>query len=154
MRVFVIATTIAALAAPALAQSGQAAGLRYLDWPGKTAKTATSKPAPPPLPFVGRADQAKPVAGGQIAATPPPSPAPPAVLPDRGEGEAKPLQSVEGARRYSLHREFGQEPDRPQLPPEFFLNDLPVDLAEPPAQPLRDRDERRRAAADPDSPQE
>jgi len=167
MRAMLIAASIAALAAPALAQSGQAAGLRYLDWPGKAPPRSAS---PPPRGEKGaratatqKALEAQPQSPASGAAHPPlgANTLHPALLPSREEGgehppPPKPLQSVDGSRRYSLHREYGQAPDRPQLPPEFFLDAVPVDLAEPPAQPLRERDERRlrAAAADPDSPQE
>jgi hypothetical protein len=42
-------------------------------------------------------------------------------------------------RLYSLHRDYGETPDRTVLPPEFFLAPASTDLAEPPPPPARDR---------------
>jgi hypothetical protein len=57
-------------------------------------------------------------------------------------------------RLYSLHRDYGETPDRAVLPPEFFLTPNPAatDLAAPPPAPARDR-QGRVAPADPDTPQ-
>ncbi|NEX93867.1 hypothetical protein, partial [Caulobacter sp. 17J65-9] len=79
-----------------------------------------------------------------------PQPTTPAAAPVTvAEAPARP----DGPRRYSVHRAFGEAPDRPQLPSEFFLDGPPVDLADPPPQPLSERDERRlrTEAASPDT---
>jgi hypothetical protein len=98
--------------------------------------------------------EAAPLPRVAAAPAPAPVPAPPAANPvARVIGAAAPPVS-ESPRRYSLHREFGQTPDRPALPAPVYLDNLPVDLAEPPPPPLRKEDERRARseAFDPDRP--
>ena len=61
----------------------------------------------------------------------------------------------DGPRYYSVHREYGHQPDQPQIPEAFFLDSTSgEDLAAPPPPLMSDRDERRAraAAADPDAP--
>lgn len=61
----------------------------------------------------------------------------------------------EGPRYYSLHREYGRQPDHPEIPEAIYLDSLgSEDLAAPPPPIPSDRDERRAraAAADPDAP--
>lgn len=41
----------------------------------------------------------------------------------------------DGARYYSVHRQAGRAPDPTTLPAPFFLDSVPVDLAEPPPPP-------------------
>lgn len=68
-----------------------------------------------------------------------------------------------GSRYYSVHRQSGRQPDRPQLPAPNYLDALPVelstsvtseDLATPPAAPqmIRDANGRLRAVADLEDP--
>jgi hypothetical protein len=67
-----------------------------------------------------------------------------------------PAQAAEGPRTYSVHREYGRQPDHPQIPEAFFLDSVGgEDLAAPPPPLPNVRDERRAraAAADPDAPQ-
>jgi hypothetical protein len=59
-------------------------------------------------------------------------------------------------RLYSLHRDYGETPDRTVLPPEFFLTPAApaasTDLAAPPPASARDR-QGRVDPGDPDTPQ-
>jgi hypothetical protein len=56
-------------------------------------------------------------------------------------------------RRYSLHRDYGEQPDPTVLPPEFFLTSPPVAASEPAADAkTRDRWGRPVQAPQPDSP--
>jgi hypothetical protein len=56
-------------------------------------------------------------------------------------------------RRYSLHRDYGEQPDRTVLPPEFFLTSPPVPDPEPAADtPARDRWGRAVQTPEPGSP--
>lgn len=56
-------------------------------------------------------------------------------------------------RRYSLHRDYGEQPDPTVLPPEFFLTSPPVAAPEPAADaPTRDRWGRPVEAPQPGSP--
>jgi hypothetical protein len=133
-----------------------------------------TSPAEPEAPR-GYADFSRPI--GSAPTAQPASPAPAGEEPPRGYADfsrpmtspARPTASTaapartpapavaaaDGPRRYSVHREYGMQPDQPQIPETFFLDSAGgEDLAAPPPPPMSDRDERRvrAAAADPDAP--
>ncbi|MBX7248641.1 MAG: hypothetical protein K1X35_06250, partial [Caulobacteraceae bacterium] len=62
----------------------------------------------------------------------------------------------EAPRTYSVHREYGRQPEHPAMPEPVYLDQLgpSEDLAAPPPPTMSARDERRArsAAADPDGP--
>jgi hypothetical protein len=147
MRRTVAVLALVALASPSWAGPGDAgrAGLRYLSWPGKAAAPAraSSRPAPLRRPLQAQTQIQTPT---QAAPTPP-APAAVAAPPPVRVAAADPARP----RVYSLHREYGETPDRPQIPAPFFLDSAPIDLAEPPPPPLGARDARRaQVAADTD----
>ncbi len=127
--------------------------VKYLDWPGKaqakpTAPVVTPQAAPTPM--------AEPV---MAAVTPPPQAfafqafasqaftpksiydAPPP-LPVTAAGAATPAAAIVAAaapaqaaasarpRLYSLHRDYGEQPDRAVIPAPVYLDHLPVDVAD------------------------
>jgi hypothetical protein len=67
-----------------------------------------------------------------------------------------PAAESDAPRTYSVHREYGRQPDHPQMPEPVYLDQLgpSEDLAAPPPPLMNERDERRAraAAADPDGP--
>jgi hypothetical protein len=107
---------------PPPADAAPLAGPRYLAWSGKTDPSLSSPSSP------SRASAGDP---GGAAATSAPS-APPA--PSGGEAGAtarvQPRQTAGGPRFYSLHRDYGIEPDAIPLPPQFF--GATADLSAPP----------------------
>lgn len=140
--------------------SAHAAGLRMLSWPGKVEPPRPRAPiqtasAPPPMTLraqkywdpAPRAPQAQ-IQQPQPAAMPANiySPAPPrlmasAQLPLAAPQAAAPRAVPRAAASseddyqpthfYSLHRQYGQEPDPIPLSPQFFASSTP-DLAQPP----------------------
>jgi len=165
---FALANTAAAqvrysVASARAAPSGaQAAGLRLLTWPGKTAPAAPKPlaapvsprayaPMQPPLNPYGPPAPALPPAAAlptSIYAPPPPPAAPQAAQPAASPAPASLLRGlaqadVAGAngelgsspRFYSLHRAYGDTPDPIPLPQQFFP--APSDLAQPPPPPAR-----------------
>lgn len=118
---------------------------------------------PPPRSY---ADFSRPVAA-QAPATAAVAPARPADAPDMSPPRSyadfsRPMTSQSDApprgeppRYYSLHREYGRQPEHPEIPEAFFIDSVGgEDLAAPPPPPLSEREERRAraAAADPDAP--
>ena len=109
-----------------------------------------SPPAASPAPAVAAVSSA----GGDLSpprsyadfSRPMTAPAGSAASPPRGEAP----------RYYSVHREYGRQPEQPEIPEAFFIDSVGgEDLAAPPPPPMSERDERRAraAAADPDAPQ-
>lgn len=106
------------------------------------------QPAPAqPSPAAPARDPADPMAPrsdapifrmGRDAPTPTPTPVPaqpqaPAAAPAQPSAYAAPPPSPTlGSRRYSVHRQNGQQPDAIQRPQPVYLDALPVDLAETP----------------------
>jgi hypothetical protein len=127
-------------AAPLMGAAGAPAPMSMAAIPASAPVPATSfspasiYDAPPPV------ARAAPVAPIQ-AARPAPAPA----------AEAQPS---ERPRLYSLHREYGEQPDRTPLPAPVYLDTLPVDLAAPPPEEPKGRAarEQRDAEKDPDRP--
>jgi hypothetical protein len=125
--------------------------MTLLTWPGKT----EADPAPPAAPVVPAASARDLPATLYAPARPAPTPAaytPPAYAPApyapapyaTAQGPA-PTPSVAAAnppmtagtrgeppRYYSVHREYGLQPDPIALSPEFLANSSTADLAEPP----------------------
>lgn len=96
-------------------------------------------------PSAPRAAPVAPVGGAVIQAALPTAPV------ARPATEA---QASDRPRLYSLHREYGEQPDRTQIPAPVYLDALPVDLAAPPAEELKGKAarEQRDAEKDPDRP--
>ncbi len=162
-----------AAASSALADGPDAAraGLRYLDWPGKTHPRAHAKPvagaglrpsliaaaapeAPPPPTPVAPGAVYDPPAPPQTPMTPAPvAPAITPAVPAVAVAPAAPVRlAADAPRRYSLHRDYGETPDAaPQVIPTF-LDAPPVDLAAPPPPNPTAREVREAMsdAADPD----
>lgn len=143
-----------AAGAPAIAR---AQPQRLLDWPGKTVQAAQAPQSPRSLPAGVRphgygapvpsafapTPSLQPQTRALVApATPAAPPSPAALAADR-------------PRLYSLHRDYGEQPDRTPLPEPVYLDHLPVDLAAPPPEPLRGEALKRAQddAKDPDPPQ-
>jgi hypothetical protein len=85
--------------------------------------------------------------------------APVAVEPLPAVRTADATSPTDRPKLYSLHREYGEQPDHPVIPEPVFLDHLPVDLAAPPPEELKGKalKEARDAAIDsgrdPDGPQ-
>ena len=94
-------------------------------------------PAPPaePAPAPETAYDAPPAAGAPLASpmmTAQLAPAPAAPIPT--------TMATDRPRLYSLHREYGEQPDRTEIPAPVYLDALPIDLAAPPPhEPARDK---------------
>lgn len=94
-----------------------------------------------PAPLVGPAPD-------DVVQQPPadaPQPAPQAASPaapqsgPQAQVYGEPAPARETARYYSVHRETGQRPDATPLPISVYLDQAPVDLAEPPEPPVQTR---------------
>jgi hypothetical protein len=102
-------------APPTLAARNDAPPLALLNWPGKAVAAAPVSHEPGPAPVT------------PAAASHP-------VLPTSLYAPAQPVATGPAPRRYSVHRDFGLNPDPAPLPPQFFADAAP-DLAEPPPPP-------------------
>ena len=151
-----------AAAAPAAPGGGEPAPRSYEDFRRPMTPPAAPQAAPAAPPSAEPAPRAYeefrrpmttpapagPPAAPQAAAPAPPSAAPAAVRGRTATGGDRP-------RYYSVHREYGRQPDIPELPEAFFIDAVGgEDLAAPPPPVPSERDERRAraAAADPDAP--
>ena len=104
--------------------------------PSATSPAAPVQAAPAPAdPLAPRADAPIFRMGEQAQAAPAPASAPASAPAPTHYGQA---------RYYSVHRQYGRQPDAPPVPPPVYLDALPVtvtgmagstDLAEPPAAP-------------------
>ncbi|MBS0298225.1 MAG: hypothetical protein JSR45_18145 [Proteobacteria bacterium] len=110
--------------------------------PASTFAPASIYDAPPP---VARAAPVSPVAASPIQAALPAAPV---------AGPVTEASTSDRPRLYSLHREYGEQPDRTQIPAPVYLDALPVDLAAPPPEELKGKAarEQRDAEKDPDRP--
>jgi hypothetical protein len=157
MRRTVVVLALLACASPVPAGAADAARPRlYLSWPGKAPAPARDPMLRPRLALTPAALVAPRASAPALR---PALPASAPVAPSAPVPAAAPVQiasappSPERPRLYSLHREYGETPDRPQIPEPVFLAGPPVDLAEPPAQPPTAREARLRGIedADPDA---
>ena len=137
--------------------------VKYLDWPGK----AQAKPiAPVVTPQAAPAPMAEPVmaavvpqpqtfasqafAPKSIYDAPPP-------LPATAASAATPAVAVVAAaaaeqpRRYSLHRDYGEQPDRAVIPAPVYLDHLPVDVTDKVAKASKQAKDDADASGDDDS---
>jgi hypothetical protein len=137
MRRIACAAIVVVFASPASAGSGDAAraGLRRLDWPGKVAATASALVVSRPVVPARRPETA---AAPIVPAAVPPAPVALAASP-----------AALRPRIYSLHREYGETPDRPELPAPLYLDGLPVAPAETPAPSPTDAPRAADSAPDP-----
>jgi hypothetical protein len=169
MRPIALPAAIAALSVASSAgatPSAEAAGLRLLTWPGKTAAPTQPRrqssaeaprpaaPSPAPAPAPAPKSAALPTS---IYAPPPPVAAPvrspaPAQAPvlaqaqvqtqvqAQAQVQAQPQSGLRNdaasPRFYSLHRAYGDTPDPVALSPQFFATPT-QDLADPPPPPPR-----------------
>lgn len=117
--------------------SGAASGFtgRLLSWSGRA-----DGPAPPARPAsytgvltrgpfappIGQLQQAQPAPGSIYASPPPMAQAAPRVQAPKAGGDS---QAGSGPRLYSVHRDYGIEPDPIPLPPQFF--GATADLSQP-----------------------
>lgn len=161
----------AAPARPATQPTGQVAAPPFAPaplMPAPASQAAVTDPAPPrsyadfsrPMGSPPAATAAPAAAVADAVDAPPrsyadfsrPMSSPPVV---QTPGQPVSATGGEGPRYYSLHREYGRQPDHPEIPEAVYLDSLgSEDLAAPPPPLPSDRDERRAraAAADPDAP--
>jgi hypothetical protein len=134
---------------------------------------ARAEPQPAPQAEPMAAPPASRFAPGSIYDPPPPAPAAytqaplPApqpmaepLAPPAAPAAAAPVQVAVAAgadsraRLYSLHRDYGEQPDRTPMPAPMFLDNVPIDLAAPPPADLRGNAARdaKDAGENPDTP--
>ncbi|HWE46999.1 MAG TPA: hypothetical protein VG407_13320 [Caulobacteraceae bacterium] len=129
------------------------AQVKYLDWPGKPRPNAAipmpaTQPAPveapqtvAPSPSVGPAPvmaaatpPAQTFAPTSIYDAPPPVAAADAAQPAAAVAPVASASvasaSTDRPRLYSLHRDYGEQPDRAVIPAPVYLDHLPVDLSD------------------------
>jgi hypothetical protein len=93
--------------------------------PPQTFAPRTIYDAPPPMRQASAPAAAPAVPPQARLIAPLPAPAQAAPLPQQ-PSQPQAVASRDAPRRYSLHRDYGMTPDRAQIPPEFFLDHLPV----------------------------
>ncbi|MBX3477179.1 MAG: hypothetical protein KF910_06210 [Brevundimonas sp.] len=152
---------VVAAATPAPAQTVSAPA-SYLSWAGKPT-TAVGQPTYTAAPTLGAASAPRIIPHGGFSEAPAPMPvrtatstlAPAAPTAARIAPDAAPppapatAASPSGARYYSVHRQYGRQPDAMPTPAPVYLDALPLelertpetaDLAQPPEAPTLLRD--------------
>jgi hypothetical protein len=120
-------------------------GVKYLDWPGKAhpnaiapaaaVPTASAQapqiaaPAPVAQPAMAVAAPPQTFTPKSIYDAPPPLAAPATVAATPAVALVASTTS-ERPRLYSLHRDYGEQPDRAVMPAPVYLDHLPVDVAD------------------------
>ncbi len=113
--------------------------------------------APPPAPGVPSSAQiAEAIAAPPLPPVSAPEAAEPAaaVVPAQRPGPVMNASADDRPRHYSLHRDYGEQPDHTDMPPQVMLDH--IDLAQPPEHEPTAKEQRdaKDADADPDAPKD
>lgn len=96
-------------------------------------------PQPAPQPQVAQSSEAQPAGSGPHEIQQPVLTQPTAGRTYSGQAYAGAEPPRESARYYSVHRGEGRQPDPIAMPQSVYLDNAPIDLAEPPAAPIPGR---------------